>query len=74
MAPGSDALSDEECDVIIRILDCSGNGNTKESEAVARAMVAQGAGEECSMIPRDKTLAGLLHQILEETDPKRKLT
>jgi len=26
-------LSDEDCDVIIRILDCSGKGNTKESEA-----------------------------------------
>ena len=73
MAPGSDALSDEDCDVIIRILDCSGKGNTKESEAVARAMVAQGAWRRMfNDFRRDKTLAGLLNQILEETDPPKK--
>ena len=35
MESGGDALSDEECDAIIRILDRSGKGNTKETEAVA---------------------------------------
>jgi len=73
MAPGSDALSDEDCDVIIRILDCSGKGNTKESEAVARAMVAQGAWRRMfNDFRKDKTLAGLIDKILEETDSQKK--
>jgi hypothetical protein len=73
MAPGSDALSDEDCDVIIRILDCNGKGNTKESEAVARTMVAQGAWRRMfNDFRKNKTLAGLLNQILEETEPSKK--
>src|SRR4051812_38942481 len=43
MAATAPKLSDEECDVIVRILDRNGKGNTKECEAVAKAMVAQGA-------------------------------
>ena len=46
MAPGISLLSDEQCDPIIRILDENAKGNTKQSDAVARAMVAQGACEE----------------------------
>jgi hypothetical protein len=73
MAPGSDALSDEDCDVIIRILDRHGKGNTMESEAVARAMVAQGAWRRMfNDFRQDKTLAGLLNQILEESAPPKK--
>ncbi len=36
-------LNDTETDEIIKILDRNGRGNTKESEAVAKAMIAQGA-------------------------------
>lgn len=36
-------ISDADCDEIIRILDRNGKGNTKDSEAVAKAMVPQGA-------------------------------
>ena len=36
-------LSEAECDVIIRMLDTSAKGHTKDTEAVARAMVPQGA-------------------------------
>ena len=36
-------LNDAETDEIIKILDRNGRGNTKESEAVAKAMIAQGA-------------------------------
>jgi hypothetical protein len=43
LAPDTASLTDDECDKIIRILDRNGKGNTKESEAVARAMVPQGA-------------------------------
>ena len=39
---GTGPIPDDECDVVIRILDRNGKGNTKASEAVARAMVPQG--------------------------------
>ena len=41
LAQGTGPIPDEECDVVIRILDQNGKGNTKVSEAVARAMVPQ---------------------------------
>jgi hypothetical protein len=40
---GPGPISDTDCDAIIRILDRNGKGNTKNSEAVAKAMVPQGA-------------------------------
>ena len=42
LAQGTGTIPDEACDVVIRILDRNGKGNTKESEAVAKAMVPQG--------------------------------
>ena len=73
MAPGSDELSDADCDIIIRILDRNGKGNTKESEAVARAMIAQGAWRRMfNDFRKYKTLANLLNQIFEEIDPTKK--
>jgi len=73
MASGSDLLSDDESDAIIRILDCSGKGNTKESEAVARAMVAQGAWRRMfNDFRKDKMLSDMVNKILEETGPTKK--
>lgn len=73
MAPGTEALSDEECDKIIRILDRNGKGNTKETEAVARAMVPQGAWRNMfNEFRTNKPLANLLNRILEEADPCKK--
>ncbi len=43
MASGSGELSDGEIDDMVRILDRQGKGNTGNDEAVARAMIAQGA-------------------------------
>src|SRR6266513_2517970 len=43
LATASGPLLQDECDAIIRILDASAKGNTKNSEAVARAMIPQGA-------------------------------
>jgi hypothetical protein len=43
MPSGRDELSDAEIDEIVRILDRNSKGNTAASEAVARAMIAQGA-------------------------------
>lgn len=36
-------ISDDDCDVAIKILDRNGKGNNKNTEAIARAMVPQGA-------------------------------
>jgi hypothetical protein len=35
LGKGTGTIPDDMCDVVIRILDRNGNGNTKESEAVA---------------------------------------
>ena len=43
LADDSRPISDADCDEVIRILDRNGKGNTKDSEAVAKAMVPQGA-------------------------------
>ena len=43
MPDSPDDLNDQDTDTIIRILDKNGRGNTRESEAVAKAMIAQGA-------------------------------
>lgn len=73
MAPDSSSISDDECDPIIRILDTSGKGNTKESEAVARAMVPQGAWRRMfNGFRSDKRLAKLVDSILTEEVPDRK--
>ncbi len=43
MTNSKEDLDDLELDGIIRILDRAGKGNTRESEAVARTMITQGA-------------------------------
>jgi hypothetical protein len=43
MVSGYGELPDSEIDDVVRILDRYGKGNTKSSEAVARAMIPQGA-------------------------------
>lgn len=36
-------ISDEDCEKVIKILDRNGKGNNKDTEAVARAIMSQGA-------------------------------
>jgi hypothetical protein len=63
---GAGEIPDEECDEIIRILDRNGKGNNKDSEAVAKAMVPQGAWRR--MLNEFRTnieLGGLVAQVLE---------
>ena len=43
MGNDSEPISDEDCDKVIKILDRNGKGNNKNTEAIARAMVSQGA-------------------------------
>lgn len=67
------AISDDECDKIIRILDRNGKGNTKDSEAVARAMVAQGAWRRMfNEFHSNTDLGALVTEILKETDAAKK--
>jgi len=69
----SDAISDADCDEIIRILDRNGKGNTKDSEAVAKAMIPQGAWRRMlNEFHSNKDLASLVTKVLGETDPIRK--
>lgn len=72
---GADAetIPDEDCDKIIRILDRNGKGNTKDSEAVAKAMVPQGAWRRMlNEFHANKELGTLVTGILKETDPEKK--
>lgn len=67
-------IPDSECDEIIRILDRNGKGNTKDSEAVARAMVAQGAWRRLfNEFHNNRELGKLVVAILEEQNPDTKI-
>jgi hypothetical protein len=71
----ADAISDTECDTIIRILDRNGKGNTKHSEAVAKAMIPQGAWRRMlNELHSNKTLGSLLNNILEASNADDKAT
>ena len=66
-------LDDAEIDQVIRILDKNGRGNTRESEAIARAMIAQGAWRRMfNGIKARKEFSGLLSEIFLEKDANRK--
>lgn len=73
MAGGEGDIDDPDIDEIVRILDRNGKGNTKTSEAVARAMIAQGAWRRMfNEIKAKKPLAKALDEVLKETDPDKK--
>jgi len=73
MAPPKAPISDEDCNQIIRILDRNGKGNTKASEAVARAMVPQGAWQRMlNELHTNKVLGLAVDRVLTETDTESK--
>lgn len=73
MSAKKDIISDDECDKFIRILDRNGKGNTRESEAVAKAMIPQGAWRRIfNEFHTDKKLGSLVIDILEESDSEKK--
>lgn len=60
-------LSDAECDEVIRTLDRNAKGNTKASEAVAKAMVPQGAWRRMlNEFHSNPALGGLMDRVLRE--------
>jgi hypothetical protein len=66
LSPTAAPLTDDECDQVIRILDRNGKGNTKDSEAVAKAMIPQGKWRRMFIEFREnQKLGGLLLRILE---------
>lgn len=66
-------ISDADCDEIIRILDRNGKGNTKDSEAVAKAMVPQGAWRRMmNEFHSNKVLGALVGKVLAENNSARK--
>lgn len=66
-------ISDTDCDEIIRILDRNGKGNIKDSEAVARAMVPQGAWRRMfNEFHVNKELGALVTKLLAESETDRK--
>src|SRR5580765_8590448 len=65
LTPGKAELSEKTTDPIIRILDRNGKGNTRESEAVARVMVPQGAWRRMfNEFRADRKLGSLVHAIM----------
>lgn len=63
------ALSDDECDEIIRILDRNGRGNTRNDEAVAKVMVPQGAWRRMlNEFHSNRPLGELVYKVLCESD------
>jgi len=67
------SISDTDCDDIVRILDRNGKGNTKNSEAVAKAMVPQGAWRRMfNEFHTNQKLGALAYQILTEAEQDRK--
>lgn len=72
-SPEPGTIPDEDCDAVIRILDRNGKGNTRGSEAVARAMIPQGAWRRMfNEFRSNRDLGSLVERILVEDDPVRR--
>lgn len=66
-------ISDSDCDEVIRILDRNGKGNAKDSEAIAKVMVPQGAWRRIiNELHDDPNLEAILSNVLVEVDSKKK--
>ena len=70
MGNDSNPISDEDCDKVIKILDRNGKGNNKDTEAIARAMVSQGAWRRLfNELHTNRKLGSVVNKILTELDP-----
>jgi hypothetical protein len=70
---GTGPIPDDECDTIIQILDRHGKGNTRDSQAVAKVMVPQGAWRRMlNSIHADRDLSSVIDSIFKEEDPSRR--
>lgn len=72
MPDTTEDLNDQQTDAIIRILDKNGRGNTKDSEAVAKAMIAQGAWRRMfNGIKNKPELKNQLDMIFKSSDDEK---
>lgn len=68
MSPYQGHIPDDECDQLIRILDRNAKGNRKDSDAVAKAMVPQGAWRKIiNRLHSNKPLGQAMHDALTAT-------
>jgi len=66
-------LNDQEVDDIIRILDKNAKGSTKTTEAIAKAMIPQGAWRRMfNEIKGSKRLSHTINTMITETDWRKK--
>jgi 5-methylcytosine-specific restriction endonuclease McrA len=73
LGKGTGIISDAVCDVVIRILDRTGKGNTRKSEVVAKTMVPQGVWRKLfNSLHTDEKLASLVDSSLKEINLERK--
>lgn len=73
LSSDTNPISDADCDEIIKILDRNGKGNTKDSLAIAKAMVPQGAWRRMlNEFHTNKKLGALVNELLVEKDASRK--
>jgi hypothetical protein len=73
MGSDSNPISDDDCDKIIKIIDRSGKGNNKDTEAIAKAMVSQGAWRRLfNELHKNRKLGEAVNKILTEQDPRLK--
>jgi hypothetical protein len=69
LAPGKETISDNDCDVIIRILDYCAKGKTKGSEVVAHVGLSQVKWRKVfNNLHSDKTLASLVDSVFKEAN------
>lgn len=74
MGVDTDPISDDDCDKAIKILDRNGKGNNKTTDAIARAMVPQGAWRILfNELHKNRLLGNAVNRILMEQDPKLKI-
>ena len=73
LAPGKETISDDDCDVIIRILDYCAKGKTKGDEVVAHVGLTQVKWRKVfNNLHSDKALASLVDSIFKEANIDRK--
>lgn len=73
MSGDGDQITDEDCDKIIKLLDRNGKGNNKNTEAIARAMVSQGAWRRLfNELHKNRKLGAAVNCILIEQDLNRR--
>ncbi len=73
LSDGTDVIPESECDEIIRILDRNGKGNTRDTEAIAKVMVPQGAWRRMfNEFRSNRALGALVNDVLSEADQNRK--